>query len=292
MNITNIEFKKCSITEQIAKTRIQLMISQLIGTSISSSSVDFTTVIIKGQSISISEEVEYLVQNGIAGKLQSIYDFNDKLFCTMPTTGIINHVSGTNVELASTLFNQKKAVYNKGFIERPEESLSKDIISHKESFNTHYNNENYESCFRSYRSYLFTSTSLVDLFLNRYILYAKNENCRITKDKYFSLLDSRASLETRIDAWFRVFTDKPKCYKLSKEWNDFMKIKKTRNELVHTQDIGFNYDIKEMINVLNASINGLGGLLFFMHTSARNNGYLGFIQRLLNQGKFTYKKLT
>lgn len=292
MNITNIEFQKCSLTEQTAKSRIQLMISHLCGISNSISFADFTTVIIKGQNISISDEVEYLVQNGTADKLQYIYDLNDKVFCTLPTMGVINNVSGTNIELSTTLYNQKKTIKNKGFIERPEESLSRDISSYKETFNTYYNNEKYESCFRSYRSYLLTSTSLLDLFLNRYILYAKNENRRITKDKCFKTLDSRASLEKRIDAWFHVFTEKTMCYKFSKEWNDFMRIKKSRNELVHTQDIGFQYDIKDMIKVLNASINGLGGLLFFMHTSAKNNGYLGFIQRLLNQGKFTYQNLT
>jgi hypothetical protein len=62
-----------------------------------------------------------------------------------------------------------------------------------------------------------------------------------------------------------------------------------RQKPVPCLNIGLEYEIKEIVDVINASIDEIGGLLYIMHNEFCGKGHLGFIQQLSNQAKMEWK---
>ena len=101
------------------------------------------------------------------------------------------------------------------------------------------------------------------------------------------MLSSLKNMDERIKAWTKIYSSKN--IKGTKEWAALSKIKKARNDFVHTKNVGFNYQLKDIIEIMNCSVDGIGGLLHLMHSYSQGKGYLGFIQQLMNQGKIEIK---
>jgi hypothetical protein len=284
-------YKKIALTEKKAKKIIKEMFSELFPSVANMDFTQFTDMQVLGSQIKMADEISYLLINGKADRLQMIYDQQDKLFAGLPSIGIMTDVPGVNFSIAHTYLGEKVVIQSDGFIERPEDSLSNDILWHKDCFYKAYCNDKLNECFTAYRSFLFSCIALVEIYINRFVLFVKHNNHDAILLDDFKILKSTGSMKERLTSWINLFGNGNHNIKGGKEWNDFGKIKERRNDLVHFKSIGLNYEIKEIIDVINASIDGVGGLLYIMHNAFCGKGYLGFIQQLKNQAKMEWEPL-
>ncbi len=283
-----LKYERVALTSESAKVRIQDMLSDLYPSSKHINFLDFTDYVLPGISFTIEEEIKELLKNGKANKLQMLYDQNDALFGSLPSIGVVSDIQGISVEISSSFLGQNKKIKANGFIEKPEDSLSNDICVFKDIFYQSFLDKSYDDCFRAYRSFLFSSITLVDLYMNRFVTYARNKELPEIKTKEFEILDSQKNMDDRLNSWIKLFSNEKESIKGNKEWNAFIKIKKARNDFVHPKSIGFGYEFKNIIDIFNCSVDGIGGLLYKMHKASERNGYLGFIQQLMNQGNIVY----
>ena len=154
-------FTKSKLNEKQATKIITTMLSELHPIHSDMGYDSFTDFVLPPDiTINKDEEVKYIVDHGKANKLQLYYDQHNALFGSLPTIGFVSDIPGTSVSLQTNYLGKSQKIDSNGFIEKAEDSLSNDIIHFKNEFLSSINTENYDSCFRSYRSYLLSCISL------------------------------------------------------------------------------------------------------------------------------------
>jgi hypothetical protein len=133
---------------------------------------------------------------------------------------------------------------------------------------------NFYDCTRHYRSYLQSSVSLVDCFLNRYVELSFSHSGNNIP------FASGPPLEERLDAWVTEFApNQLQSFKDSAERGKFTLIRKARNKFVHATEPYIGISLPALPDKLNAVRRGIGGLLLKMRELA-GQPTLGFIEKL------------
>lgn len=159
-----------------------------------------------------------------------------------------------------------------------ENDLSDDILHFRESACSASASDNYYDCTRHYRSFLQSSISLVDCFINRYAqIHAFHGGAPLPE-----ALTKPGTFESRFDAWLQAFAIRGASkIKQSAEWSQCSKLRQERNRAVHAVEPYLGIQIQNLPQHFNHVRRGIGGLLFRMREAASQTS-LGFIERLRN----------
>ena len=236
--------------------------------------------------ISLDKEIEFVRINGQADLLQYAYDCTDRYLSPVLELG----QDGNGVTRALTMESRfgtcVKVLKTNGIISAPEKSIADDICYFRELFVDACNNKDSKMYSRAYRAYLMNSISMIECFLQRYIFYINSINPIIKNQKLLNTLKSTAPIEERIKAWFKLFTTKDEKDLINtKEWSQFLEIKKQRNSIIHPTEPMICYEVKNMITILNNEMFGIGGLLILLRRFENGKDYIGFLRKLFNQNK-------
>lgn len=99
--------------------------------------------------------------------------------------------------------------------------------------------------------------------------------------KNTEVLDSRKSLEDRLDAWIQTFAiHKSKEFVNSRSRSKFIELKNQRNSIVHPSQPTIPYDVKSVIKYLNFVQEGVGGLLSDLRRFSGYSENIGFIRQM------------
>lgn len=167
-----------------------------------------------------------------------------------------------------------------------ENDLTDDILHFRESACGASASNNFYDCTRHYRSFLQSSISLVDCFINRYAQLHAVRGAGQLPDA----LTKPGTFESRFDAWLQTFgTPGSEKIKQSAEWSQCSKIRQERNRAVHAVEPYLGIQIQDLPQHFNHVRKGIGGLLFRMRLAASQTS-LGFIERLRNAPMIEFSK--
>lgn len=188
------------------------------------------------------------------------------------------------LEIAVSFAGNEKKLQGPCRIAPVEQELGEDILFYKQQVCEYSNSSDFSLSCRYYRSYVFSSISLIDAFINRHIQISRMQGLASPE---FQELERTINLENKIDLWLKVFANKSlSSINRTKEWNDFKLLQKERNMLTHAVEPFYGHQIKEIADYLNFSRTGVGGLLNLLRIS-QNLKSLGFIERLRTAPKVT-----
>ncbi|MCP3660182.1 MAG: hypothetical protein GY830_07725 [Bacteroidetes bacterium] len=243
---------------------------------------------IKVIKINLEKEVEFVRHNGKANMLQFMFDTNDIFLNTPLNIGIKNDgVEGIKVKIESNFGDHSSSIKGEGYIESPETSLVDDILYYREEVIKAYNESDFKKFSRGYRSYLQSCISLVDWFLYRYTFFVKNK-IPLSEKAYgnIAILDSRRSIEDRLEAWMTTFAvNNKEEFKQSKYRAKFFDLKGQRNKIVHPESPTIEYEVRNIVKYLNYVQDGIGGLFAELRRYTGYSENIGFIRQIQSQGK-------
>jgi hypothetical protein len=227
------------------------------------------------------DEIAHIRLHGRGKQLQHLLDNRDRYLNSIISMGVLHSIKGVNAKITVNYGSFSASVDN-GLIESPELSLADDIVIYRKEAVTQLNNKNLAGFARAYRAALHSSVSLIDCVLHRYHFHIF-EMLPDANEIYENVatLGSRASVESRLDAWILTFaTHKQDGFKKSKNLNDFWALKKARNKVTHPDLPSSIYDLKEVVRVLNLIPTGIGGMLADLRKHSDQTENIGFIQHI------------
>lgn len=231
--------------------------------------------------IDLSHEINFVMKYGRADVLQSLSDASDPFLNTPVSIGIEGNVPGLRIEMASNYGNHKSLINSPGFIEAPEISFSNEISFYRKEAVIMFNNGDLVNFSRCYRAFLQSSVSLVECFLHRYAFHIKNLTPSTKEYKNTEILDSRKSLNDRLDAWIQTFAmHKSNEFINSRTRSKFIELKNQRNCIVHPSQPTIPYSTKSVVKYLNFAQEGVGGLLADLRRFSGYTENIGFIRQI------------
>lgn len=235
--------------------------------------------------INLKDEVNSVVRFGKAKLLQNLHDQNDRFLNSCLSLGFIEEC-GVKMSMTSNYGNWSANLNSSGLIESPELSLAEDLCFYQKKIITEFNNKNLAEFTRAYRGLLLASVSIIDCFINRHVYHIKTM-IPSTKDyQNTATLDSRDSIESRLEAWMVTFaTHKVEDFKKSKQRSKFIELKTQRNLIVHPSEPAITYKIEEVVKFTNYIQDGIGGLMSELRAYAGQTEYIGFIQQIKTMPK-------
>lgn len=234
--------------------------------------------------IDFEKEIEYIKRNGKALTLQNMLDANDRFLNTPLSIGVLGDDCGIKMRLNSTYGAHNSSIQFPGVIEAPELSFSDDISHFRREAVRTFNDGNLSGFSRSYRGFLQSSVSLIDCFLHRYNFHVKRMIHSSDEYTNTAVLDSRKSIEERLEAWITTFAfHKMDEFKNSKQRSKFIELKSQRNNIVHPSNPSIPYGAKEVVKYLNYAQDGVGGLLTELRRYTGFSENIGFIRQIKTQ---------
>lgn len=240
-------------------------------------------VILRNQEtdIDLRLEVEHVKKTGKAHILQMILDQNDHFLNTPLSLGMMGDDCGIKINLSSTYGSHKSAIEFPGVIEAPEISFADDLSYFRREAVLAFNHKDLSGFSRSYRGYLQSSVSLVECFLHRYTFHVKQLIPSTNEYANTEILDSRRSIEERLEAWMTIFaTQNLQEYLGSKQQSKFIELKSQRNRIVHPSAPSVPYSMKDVVKYLNYVQDGIGGLLADLRRYSGYSENIGFIHQV------------
>jgi hypothetical protein len=166
-----------------------------------------------------------------------------------------------------------------------ENELTDDVLFYRRATCETSGTPDFAECSRHFRAYLQCAVSLVEAFLNRYVLLLECANASAVPED----LRVTGRLDKRLQAWVRCIAGREPTELLEgSEWSQFNELRRERNRLVHAAEPYVGIEIKDLPRFLNATRGGVGGLLFRMRQLA-GQPTLGFIERLRTAPKVSFK---
>lgn len=213
------------------------------------------------------------MEKGYVRTIQKFIDERDSVFgglehVTSPTPGVESEYTFNGMTMT---LNSPSLLLSSAY------SLSEDILFYREE--ACYESENYDfiDCARNYRSYLSSCISLIDVFINKYILYYKYTNLHTDQ---LEEIQKSSRLEDKIAKLVNISTKEGmSAIKGGVEWKHFKSIKDLRNEMVHINAPSMAYSIIDFPDHFNYAREGVGGLLGLIR-KLQGKKTLGFIERI------------
>jgi len=231
------------------------------------------------------EILQQIRNNGICKFIQDDLDRSDPVFAG--TFGMSTTIN--NSKIAMEWAGYKKELNGPCRFTPSEIELSEDIEFYKDETCIESTNLDFEMCSRNYRGYLFSSIALIDCYINRHI---KLHEFSGHKTERFTELKENTNTEKRIklfvDEFCNFHFDK---LKQSVPWDDFKKLKRLRNEVVHSVNPYLGFDVKETALNLNLSKHGVGSLLKMLQ-EGQGRISLGFIERVRTSPIISFNQTT
>ncbi len=225
-----------------------------------------------GQRLTLQDLVSEAKRDGVPTSIQGLLDSADP-------------VLGGSLSIALDAFGVKVKVGDAGYereLSAPcrfapvESELAGDVLYfRRQACACSTSPTDLELSSRYFRSYLLASVTLVESFLNRYMLKAQHI-AQIHGVDYWKL----RNIEEKLEHWVRLVAGvEPSTIKQSKSWGQFCHLRQERNKLVHAADPYLGHSTSEMARTLNYCREGVGELLLSLRRAANQNT-LGFIERI------------
>ncbi len=231
--------------------------------------------------IELNKEIEHVMKKGRADGLQIMHDSSDKFLNTPVSLGMMGDVDGIQAQLKSTYGDHTSSIQFPGVIEAPEVSFADDISFYRNEAVRYFNEEDLSGFSRSYRGYLLSCISVVDCFIHRYTFHVKSMIPDTQEYTNTAILDSRKSLDDRLEAWMTTFAfHRLQDLKESAEYCKFIELKRERNNIVHPQDPSVPYGMKQVVKYMNFAALGIGGLLANLRKYTGFTENIGFINQI------------
>ena len=228
--------------------------------------------------------IDQLINKGICD-IQIDLDRSDAIFGGAFSIA----VSSNSMTITSEWAGFKKVYPGPSRDNSSELELSEDIEFYKNETCYESNDYNFELCARNYRAYLFSSIALIDAYINRHIHYY---NFLGLKTENFLKLKKSKKAEQRVEFFINEFCIfEYKQFINSKEWNDFIKLKELRNEIVHSLTPYMGISLRYLGDNLNLSINGVGGFLKKLQ-EGQGRLSLGFIEKVRTSPIIHFNQIT
>lgn len=241
--------------------------------------------------INLQNEIEYVKKNGKANTLQMMLDTNDRFLNTPLSIGVLGDDCGLKIEMSSKYGQHASSIQFPGVIEAPETSFADDITYFRREAVRTFNDSDLSGFSRSYRGFLQSGISLIDCFLHRYAFHVKTMIPSTDEYSNTAILDSRRSMEERLEAWMVTFAyHKMDEYKNSKQRSKFIELKSQRNNIVHPSNPSIPYGAKEVVKYLNYAQDGIGGLLSELRRYTGYSENIGFIRQIKTQPSIIMRK--
>ncbi|AEG02371.1 hypothetical protein [Methylomonas methanica] len=236
--------------------------------------------------INFPKEIDYVRKNGRAFVLQIMADSNDHYLNMSHGISVSSNARCGKIKLESNYGSHSVVVGSHSLIQAPEISFSDDISFYRKQAVIKFNENDLPGFARAYRGYLQSCVSLLDCFVHRYTFHIKSMIPSMKEYENTEVLDSKCSLEERLDAWVYTFaTHKMDEYKNSKYRSKFIELKTKRNEIVHAIQPHIAYDIKESVKYLNYVQDGVGGFMAELRKYSGFSENVGFIRHVKTQAE-------
>ena len=231
--------------------------------------------------VNFDKEVEHTVRHGKANMLQAWFDAEDRFLQPAIEMSASSSAPGITFTLTSSLGSHAASVSNHGILESPELALSRDIcFFHQETCDL-FNTGDVAGFSRNFRGFLHSCVSLVDCFLFRYAFHTKDLIGDTGQHESGSILDSRAGVGERLDAWMSTFaTQEIEGFKGWKERSQFIELKNKRNEFTHPCVPTVSFEPVDVAKYLNYGSTGVGKLLGRMRKASSSTDRIGYIHQV------------
>lgn len=231
--------------------------------------------------IDLAREVNTAMMSGRALILQSLLDSTDRYLNTPVSLGTISGGLKIGIKMTSSYGSHSSALEGDGYIEAPEISFSDELAFYRREAVSSFNSGDLAGFCRNYRGFLQSCVSLVECFLHRYTFHVKELIPSMAFYENTAVLDSRAGLEARLDAWMQTFaTHRIEEFRRSAARSKFMELKGQRNQIVHPSSPTIGYSVKNVVKYMNFPQSGVGGLLHELRQYAGASPHIGFIQHI------------
>jgi hypothetical protein len=212
--------------------------------------------------------------DGFSRQLFTFIDQSDPIFGGT----FLMATNSTALKLGITYGKYQKEVQGPSRLSPLENDLTDDILHFREAACATSASDGYYDCTRHYRSYLQSSISLLDCFINRYVqIHPLSAAGQLPE-----ALTKPGAFEVRFDAWIKTFTShSPTEIKQTAEWSQCCLLRQERNRAVHAVEPYLGIQIQDLPRHFNHVRRGIGGLLRKMREQA-SQPTLGFIERLRN----------
>ena len=165
--------------------------------------------------------------------------------------------------------------------------LGNDILLARECACAHSDPHDFSETCRHFRLYLLASIALIEAYLNRYALLAPTG---LPLQEKLDTLRNSQRFDERIITWMEIFTDSTfASVSATSEYDSFIKLKRLRNDLVHSSEPFLGYRLKDMAMQLNLCRKGVGGFLSKLHLLSGREP-LSFMDKLITAPRITYAK--
>jgi len=224
---------------------------------------------------SFRDLVQRTRETGCAGPAQALIDSRDLWF-----GGILPNMSvdGESMSLGSQCAGLAVEVRGPACIHRIEHELRGDVADARNRIcaASTRGSLDWPEISRSYRTYVFAATALVEAFINYHVIVAKHRGRDVTA------FDGVQGFEARLERWFDSFANRPMTMATlrgRKEWSSLMVLRAARNAMIHATEPTVALSLRDLPAVLNAARAGVGGFLGVLR-HAQDLPLLAFIQEL------------
>jgi hypothetical protein len=221
-------------------------------------------------------------KDGFSQQLFALIDRNDPFFGGT----FLMATNSSALKMQVNYGPYQKALHGPCRFSPLENDLTDDILHFRESACAASASNDYYDCTRHYRSFLQSSISLVDCFINRYVqLHSTHLGGQLP-----DALTKPTAFEARFDAWIQTFTTGTSAVlKQSAEWSQCCMLRQERNRAVHAVEPYLGIQIQDLPRHFNHVRRGIGGLLLGMRELAAQPT-LGFIERLRRAPLIEFQK--
>ena len=227
----------------------------------------------------IAELQEQVRRTGYPETWGTLVDNNDPWF----GGGISFATTSKALTFKTQRGNHTIEVPGPGRVAPVERELADDILHFRREACAYSDEPGLVGTCRAYRAYVFACVSLVECFLNRYVVVLDDSDPKKAK------LHEGRYLGERIKGWLKHHagaSDADITYftAASKAWSDFARLVSARNHIIHANEMWYGDELREVAKDLNRVNAGVGNLLGRMR-DVEGTPPLGFIERLRSAPK-------
>jgi len=242
----------------------------------------------KPLNINAREEIHSCRKTGVPKRLQILFDQSvDRLMPAPFDIGVAGSVKGLAIDISMQIGSYSASVAYPGLLEAPVTALADDIIYFRSQVVEESKNNDLKQMARSYRTYLQVSISFIDAFMGFMAFALKEQKPSILQDANYNKLISRVPFEQRLESWFKIFDGDFQKFCQTKSWNDLKKIRKKRNEYIHSSVPIFTADLGSIVNELNCCRQGVGATVLELRKIAGLETKLSYIQKIITAPKIS-----
>jgi hypothetical protein len=239
-----------------------------------------------GKSFDPRNEVQEARLTGVPPTLQSLFDNADRLMPPGFSLGADSDV----ISISRSVGSYTVTLNGSGLIETPVSALADDLLFYRRNVPLAAEEQSFEALARCYRTYLQVSISMVDAFLGHATFALQEVRSPLVSLENFKTITSPAPFAVRIEAWCNLWGQSPDSFRQSKCWSDLQMLRQERNRYVHPAQPLFAIGIDEIVKVLNACRDGVGGTLDSLRQMAGLDPRLSYIERIKTAPIITRKK--